>query len=313
MNISATGSRMKKSRPFRLSSVLTAFFPKSVEKLDVLLEGMALSAEMGFDTVEFFYDGPETEQIRDALSRYKLSSIFLASYGMKARGLDPGHPDLEERSRVLDFMEGWVDQARSCGCSQIMIVSGPDSRDSGERASRLERTRKTIGALCEYGIREPSPVRISLEAFNDTGEPWFLLGPTSRSVEIAEALVSFCSNFSLTLDLSHLLQLREDPGESIEAAAAHCAHIHLANCIIADPAHPLFGDKHPAFGVEKGEVDEAILSDILSGIITNEALVQQPYPLTLGLEVISRDPDDPLKVMGKAKESFERAWSACMS
>lgn len=312
MSSTASDCRINESRPFRLSSVLTAFFPKSVEKLDILLEGIALSAEMGFDSVEFFYDGPETGQIREALSRYMLSSIFLASYGMKSRGLDPGHPDLEERCRVLDSMKGWLDQSRNCGSSHVMIVSGPDSRDPGERSSRMERSRETIKALCEYGTREPTPVRISLEAFNDSGEPWFLLGPTSRSVEMAESLGPACSNFSLTLDLSHLLQLRENPEESIREAADHCTHIHLANCVIADPDHPLFGDKHPAFGVEQGEVDEAILSDFLSSIISTESLLNRPYPLTLGLEVIARDPDNPRAVMAEAKRTFDKAWRACL-
>ena len=34
----------------------------------------------------------------------------------------------------------------------------------------------------------------------------------------------------------------------------YCNHIHLANCIIRDKSHELYGDKHSEFGIEGGEI-----------------------------------------------------------
>ncbi|WP_319562149.1 TIM barrel protein [Marispirochaeta sp.] len=297
-------------RPFRLSSVLTGFFPESVNKLETLLDGIALSAEMGFDTVEFFYDGPETDQVRKALDLHGMASIFLASYGMKTRRLDPGHPDRTEGGRVFDLIQEWINKARECGSPRVMIVSGPECQEPREREKCLRRTRALIHALCDYGAQGSEPVQISLEPFNNTGEPSLLLGPTYRSTAMAESLSADCVNFSLTIDLSHLLQLREDPQKSVDEAARYCSHIHLANCVIRDPGHPLFGDKHPPFGVPEGEVDKEFLTAFLKKILMNKVLLNHPSPLTIGLEVITRGAEDPAEVMAEAKRTFDTVYNS---
>ena len=50
------------------------------------------------------------------------------------------------------------------------------------------------------------------------------------------------------MDTSHLIQLDEKLLDCIKKALPYCNHIHLANCVIKDKLHELYGDKHTEFG-----------------------------------------------------------------
>jgi sugar phosphate isomerase/epimerase len=142
-----------------------------------------------------------------------------------------------------------------------------------------------------------------METFSNTGEPWFLMGPTARFVPFAEKLRAGHKRFGATLDLSHLQQMGEDPVQSLRTAAGVCPHIHIANCVISDPAHPLYGDKHPQFGHEAGAADEKIIRNFLNQFLRQSGSRRlMNIPPVIGLEVITRPPDQPAETMIYAKK-----------
>ena len=149
------------------------------------------------------------------------------------------------------------------------------------------------------------PLRLHLESFNNLGEPWLLMGPTARGREMAAAVAAGHANFGLTFDLSHALQMGEDPLASLLSIRPYCRHVHLANCVIRDHGHPLFGDKHPPFGLAGGEVDVPWLARFVRSLAAGGFFAGGT--VTVGAEVITRPPADPVATAAEAKRALDEA------
>ena len=61
----------------------------------------------------------------------------------------------------------------------------------------------------------------------------------------------------------------------------------MANCIIKDRTSNLYGDKHPEFGIDGGEINIEEISDILKTIKE----IYEGSELIVGLEIIFRKED----------------------
>ena len=114
-----------------------------------------------------------------------------------------------------------------------------------------------------------------------------LIGGTDLAIKLVQDIQKEYLNFGLTLDLSHLKQLNEKPIESIEKAFNYCHHIHFANCLIKDKNSDLYGDKHPEFGIDNGEISYKDLINFYEKIINT----YQDNELTIGMEIICREDD----------------------
>ncbi|GHV31211.1 hypothetical protein AGMMS4952_19480 [Spirochaetia bacterium] len=53
--------------------------------------------------------------------------------------------------------------------------------------------------------------------------------------------------YGLTMDVTHLREEGEDILRSLTKTLPYCSHIHLCNCVMDDPKHPFYGDKHVDF------------------------------------------------------------------
>jgi sugar phosphate isomerase/epimerase len=148
-------------------------------------------------------------------------------------------------------------------------------------------------------------MRLHLESFNNAGEPWLLMGPTARCLELARDVAKGHPNFGLTFDLSHALQMGEDALRSLLSIRRYCSHVHLANCVIRDRADPLFGDKHPPFGHPGGEVDAPWLAGFVRGL--REGGFFAGREVTVGAEVITRAPAEPVATAAAAKRELGSA------
>jgi sugar phosphate isomerase/epimerase len=182
-----------------------------------------------------------------------------------------------------------------------MVLSGPERAEAAERGRALAALRESLEALCDHA----APLRLHLESFNNAGEPWLLAGPTARCLELARAVAASRANFGLTFDLSHALQMGEDPLASLLSIGPYCRHVHLANCVIRDRSHPLFGDKHPPFGFAGGEVDAARLARFVRGVAAGGFFAGGT--VTVGAEVITRPPAEPVATATEAKRALDEA------
>ncbi|MFA6505240.1 MAG: TIM barrel protein [Treponemataceae bacterium] len=292
----------------RFGAVLTGFFPDSVRDAEVLRGAVGLSAEAGFDCVEFYYDGPENRAVAAALRGSGLSSVYHPAYPMKKAAVDLGAAGRVERLAAVGKVKVWVERAAEFGCEAVMLLSGGEVEDEEARADAIGRLEESLKAVCQFAASFSPPIEVRLESFNNRGEPRLLMGPSLRCRALAEAVRASRGNFGLTFDLSHSLQMGENPAQSVSLLSDCCSHVHLANCVIRDKSDPLFGDKHPPFGRAGGEVDEAYLADFIRALGAIGFFDRSGKSAILSLEVITGPRDQPAETLAKAKEALDRAW-----
>jgi sugar phosphate isomerase/epimerase len=153
--------------------------------------------------------------------------------------------DRASRRSAVELCKKLIDVAREVSATSLMVISGkdpgPDLRLSAQAA--LE---DSLHELCSYASLDKRPFMLSLETFARTRPPFQLVGPTAEAATLADRVSSTHDNFRLTIDLSHLAQLGEDPVASVKTLGARVRHIHLSTCVVS-PGHPVLGDFHPSF------------------------------------------------------------------
>ena len=159
-----------------------------------------------------------------------------------------------------------IDEAYLYGARMMLVGSGPDPGPE-KRAEGLKQLAKSLGELCSYARSKAKDhvLTITLEHFDRDMDKKFLLGPTVETAEFIRELRKEHDNLGVTLDQSHLYQLGEDAEESARLVGDLIVHAHFANCVVKDPSHPLYGDKHTPFSVPGGEGGSGADSALLGG------------------------------------------------
>ena len=171
-----------------------------------------------------------------------------------------------------------------------MINTGPRPKNADELTIAYNALKKSIKELFQYieEIQKDYLMNITLEPGDVNTDYCELVGGTDLAIRLVREIQKEYLNFGLTLDLSHLRQLNENPIKSIKKAFNYCHHIHFANCVINDKTSNLYGDKHPEFGIDDGEISYKDLLNLYKKIIN----IYQVNKLTIGLEIICREEDE---------------------
>ena len=174
------------------------------------------------------------------------------------------------------------------GSNTILVNSGR-LPDNGEDEIAYEYLKKSLQELLRYIDEKIKDYKLylTLEPGDTEVDSFSLVGNTDLAIRLVREIRASYINFGLTMDTSHLRQLDEEPLDSIKKTFPYCNHIHLANCIVKDKTSDLYGDKHPEFGIEGGEISLEEFGNILYSI-------KQIYDLSnlwVGLEVICRKID----------------------
>lgn len=295
--------------PLVKSVVITALFPEAVRSADALIRAIRLAAEDGFyDTVEFYYEGDPSADIRKALDGFAKPSVFLGGAYLKKHRLNLGSLDEEHRQYAISETKRLIDQAYGFGSSKILLTSGETLSSAAERLDSFERLAESLKELCAYAAEraQERTLDITLEFFNDRGEPYFLIGPASLTKRLAESVVSECGNFEITFDLSHVIQLGEAPAESLATLLPYVRHVHLANCYLKNPDHPMYGDKHPPFDWPDSEVSrDAVLMFLRD--LKQQGFFDRQEEWVMGIEVITPESADALELY-QATTRLYREW-----
>jgi len=129
-----------------------------------------------------------------------------------------------------------------------------------------EYLKKSLEELLKYMDEKAKDYRLNLtlEPGDTSVDSFSLIGNTDLAIKLVREIREKYKNFGLTMDTSHLRQLNEEPLDSIKKAFPYCNHIHLANCIIKDKTLNLYGDKHPEFGIEGGEISVKEIKNIFN-------------------------------------------------
>jgi len=238
--------------------------------------------------IEFYYKGNDKKTIKEYLTDHDIKSIYLGAMAAKQKNLNLSSPNKELRKESVQEMKKCIDDAYFYGAYSILINSGRRP-DNEEDQIAYEYLKKSLEELLKYIDVSTKDYKLNLTLEpGDTGiDSFSLVGNTDLAIKLVREMREKYQNFSLTMDTSHLRQLDEKPLDSIKKAFPYCNHIHLANCIIKDKTSNLYGDKHPEFGIEGGEISIKEFKNILETI--KEMYIESE--LMVGLEIICRKED----------------------
>lgn len=280
---------------------LTALYPEAMENAPLLMELFEKIKEGElFDCVEFYFHGQPEEELRigQRLKALGLSSVFLAGFPIKRDKVDiSAREEAVRRAGVAECLKLYESAVR-LQADKMLIMSGPTWEDA-DRDRIISQTRRSLEEIGRQ-LRREGP-QISLEFFNDKGEPWLAVGEIALVKELFMGMQE--TEVGITFDTSHTAQLGADVLTAFETLRPWIRHLHLANSVSRDKTHPLFGDKHPLFSIEDGDFSLTEIREIY------RALEQRGYLEQVDLcsmEVISRGDEDRYFV--KTCEEAEFIW-----
>jgi sugar phosphate isomerase/epimerase len=274
---------------------------------------------------------PSNDAVRELTSQLRLAGIrptfdiggTVSDGELRLQSTDSG-----VRAAALETAKDLVDQAILLGAEVADINPGPDPGPD-DRPRELAHLADSLKRLCDYAAHrgkehrrrpgdpaeaeaaEAKPMlTISLEHFDRDVDKKRILGPTEEAAEFVAEIRRRVPNIGLTMDLSHLILLGEDPGSAVTTAGEYVTNAHLSNCILSNPADPRWGDRHPPFFVPGGSIDVTILASFISSLRTIgyfDALPGASGMLTFQVKPAAWE--DPALVAAACRRLLDRASS----
>lgn len=169
-------------------------------------------------------------------------------------------PAPHEQAQVRMIVKDMVDQAAAVGAAGFIFASGGPSPEEATEAHH-----EAFAGFCRWlcGECRPHGITALLEPFDFAIDKKFLYGPTDQCVALIRSLEPEVDNFAIQLDLAHVPLMGESFEHAITTASPYLRRVHLGNCVLKDPSHPLYGDHHPPMGIDGGEIDVPELAEIL--------------------------------------------------
>ena len=243
--------------------------------------------------------------LRDSGIRVAFSGNPPLAFG----GFNLSSTEVSVRDLAVKRAKQLIDEAIAAGAEIAYFISGPDpGPDSRKRA--YESLLDSMVCLCSYASDHSAGKRlvVGIEPGDRSVQHKQLLGPTEDAVWLAREIRRDHGNFGLVIDQSHIQQLGETPQAVIAQCAPFTHHFHLANAVVDDLAHPLYGDQHPAFGIPGGRVGVEDIAEFVKLVLSSKVWDGAAVP-SLSLEVKSRNGENPRAVVEEAKAAFAAAWA----
>jgi len=263
---------------------LTALYPQAMKDKDLLIRLIYKIARQGiFNCIEYYFEGSyqDMTSIRHMTDKMEIDTIYLAGFPMKAQKIDLSCKDEIKRRESVVFCKDLLTNARVLGAQKMLILSGPawDESNPGEVCNQMKKS-----VLELLAVRHWNDPQITLEFFNDTGEPYLAFGHVSLVYKLLSKINQ--NEFGITYDTSHVAQLNVDIISTYELLGPWIKHLHLANSVSKIKSSPLYGDKHPLFGVRYGDFSE---DDIIRILQTLKKKQCWKHLDVCSFEVISRE------------------------
>ena len=263
------------------------------------------AARHGFTSMEITAMESDAQIARTVSEIDGLATVLLAGLPLLRAGVSLSDAG-ESRSEAIRVSRRAVDAAASMGATAVMVTSGRNV-PAAEHPAATDRFVDSLVELGDYATGQG--VQLRLEPTDTEVEHKQLLGSTRMAVELVQRVAKQGPIIDLNLDLSHLLQLGEDPATALALAVDHCRHFHLANCVISSPELELYGDRHPPFGYPGSEVAKPELRAVL-GALHSAGYFEGSKSTTVGIEVIPPAGSDPWEVLDTAVGEVGAAWEA---
>lgn len=233
----------------------------------------------------------EIGHVRDELTRARLKvllqtggmrTVFNAAPSIVRHGWNPNAEDATARAEALTGLTGLLNEAHFLGARLFTLIPGADPGQAARPAAKTALT-ETLQKLCD--VAGPLGIAVSLETCDRDVDQKRLLGPTTEACDLIKAAKR--DNLGLTLDLSHLILLKESPLDAVSNARNYLLHAQIANCVLTEN-HPARGDQHPAFGTEGSLVGTEQVAQFLKGL-DKYGFWKKPNGGWLTIEVRPRD------------------------
>lgn len=249
--------------PGRIGAVHPQLYPQVISGEGPVVETAgALAADKSLNVIEVTHvrDELTRARLKVMLSSGALKVVFNAQPSILKDRIDLGAEEASAREDAVKAVTTLMDEAQFLGARLFTIVSGPDTAPE-KRAEARARLAESIARLCDEGGKRG--LTVSLEPYDREVEHNRLVGPVAEAVDVAKQVKR--DNFGLTLDLAHIILLREKIVDAVAAARAYTVHAQVSNCVQAEGS-PVRGDKHPAFGVEGSLVGVDQVADFLRAL-----------------------------------------------
>lgn len=283
-------------------------FPETITGEGPILETITkIARDDFFEVIEVgWVDNPAVlKEASEVLKSAGLTVGFGAQPVLLLNKLDLNSLDSQKRFEAIDAVQKCINQALILGAKRLAVLSGPDP---GKRY-RKKAKNKLVDSLKEICSHADGRLQIVLEIFDRDIDKKCLLGPAEEAAEVAEKVRKDFPDFGLMYDLSHVPLLGEDPNEVLShwgALGPHLVHIHIGNCV-KKQGHPLYGDKHPPFGIEDGENGAEELREFLDVLWRHGYLNKDKRPI-VSFEIKPLEGQDPDVVIAQSKRVFMEAW-----
>jgi sugar phosphate isomerase/epimerase len=182
----------------------------------------------------------------------------------KQPGCDPNATDAETIARTRAVALRHLARAVDSGAVLATVASGPNPSP----ADYARAWDGWVDFVAWLGTEAAARgLRVAIEPFDQSIGKNLLIGPSREAVRCVETVrARGVATVGLLVDMGHVPLLGERFTEAVTLAAPYLWHVHLGNCIMRHPAHPLYGDNHPPIGVPEGEHGLAELAAFLDAL-----------------------------------------------
>ncbi len=236
-----------------------------------------------------------------------------AQPGLLLNKLSLNDPDDAGRAAAVAEVKKSIDAAYELGAALCVCLTGPDPGDDDQRKREMDLLVDSLVEICKYSQdkADDKPVWLSVEIFDDAVDKRCLLGPSTRSAEVAARVREQVPNFGLTYDLSHMPMLGENAADAFTTLGEYLIHIHVGNCQIDNKDDETYGDMHPRFGYPNSrndipELKEFVQSLIYSGYFDREVPTVKPV---VTFEVKPYGEETSEMIIAHTKRTWMRMWA----
>ena len=254
-------------------------------------------------------DPTQRRTIRELAEASHLSITYAAQAALMGQKLDLNSLDELERKRAIKETMTCIDEAHELGAERVSLLSGPDPG----APKRNEATRALVDSLkeiCAYG--EKMGLAVTLEAFDRDIEKKCLIGPAKEAAAVARSVRTDFPDFGILYDMAHGPLLEENFKSALTVLKNYLVHIHLGNCVKV-AGNPVYGDKHPRFGVNGGLHDVEELTHFLRllfdvGYLGKRLRANEKLPI-VGFEIKPLPGESPEAVLAGTKRVWRQSWA----
>jgi sugar phosphate isomerase/epimerase len=214
----------------------------------------------------------------------------------------------QDREAALADVKKTIDDAVFFKAEKVIVLSGAKPAPE-KKKKELELLVDSLKELSLYA--KANNIIISLEAFDENIDKKCLIGVSTEAVKVADEVRKTCSNFGLTVDLSHLPLLKEKADYTLNTVKSVVNHIHAGNCYLMDKQNPAYGDQHPRFGYQGGENNIKELASFIRVLFKYDYLknTATEKPPIISFEVKPVGGEDPVSVIANTKRVWQKAWA----